>query len=67
MKETLYLCQIFVSAFLIILILLQKRGSAFGGSEFYPLRRGLEKTIFYLTIFFASLFIVLALLNLFLK
>lgn len=63
-KEIIYILQIFISSILIFLILIQKRGSAMSSGEFYPLRRGLEKKIFYLTIIFISLFIVLALLNL---
>jgi len=47
--------------------LFQKRGSALSSEEFYPKRRGMEKYIFYLTIFFGVLFIVLALVNLTLK
>jgi len=69
MKEYLPLAQIIVALFLIIFILLQRRGtalgSAFGGGEgFYATRRGIQKKIFWLTIVFGALFIILALLNL---
>ena len=72
MNEILLIVQIIISVILIILILLQQRGgglgSAFGGGggegEFYTSRRGIEKKIFGVTIVFAAIFIVLALLNL---
>jgi len=69
MKNFLPYLQIAVSAVLILLILLQQRGgalgSAFGGtSGFYATRRGIQKTIFRLTIGSGALFIVLAILNL---
>ena len=69
MAQYLPIAQIIVSLVLILLILLQQRGTALGsafGSEagFYATKRGLEKKIFWATIVFAILFIVLALLNL---
>jgi len=70
MKEYLAISQIIVAIFLILSILLQKRGgglgAAFGGGGggFYATRRGLEKKIFWLTIIFGIIFVVLALLNL---
>lgn len=70
MKEYLLGAQIIVSILLVIFILLQQRGtalgSAFGGGEggFYATRRGLQKKIFWVTIVLASLFLVLAILNL---
>jgi protein translocase SecG subunit len=69
MNQYLAIGQIIVAIFLIISILLQKRGeglgAAFGGGGgFYATRRGLEKKIFWLTIIFAIIFIALALLNL---
>lgn len=67
MKNIIYIFQILVASILILLILFQKRGSALSSEEFYPKRRGMEKYIFYLTIFFGVLFIVLALVNLTLK
>jgi len=65
MKNYLFISQIVVSVFLIISILLQKRGQALGGAfggggEFYLARRGLEKKLFFLTIFLGILFIALA-------
>lgn len=70
MKEFLPYAQIIASIILILLILIQQRGtalgSALGGEEgsFYATRRGIEKKIFLGTIIFSILFIVLALLNL---
>jgi preprotein translocase subunit SecG len=69
MKEYLTIAQIVVSFLLIILILLQQRGTALGslfggGSSFYSTRRGFEKKMFWLTCILGALFLVLAILNL---
>ncbi len=69
MKPYLPYAQIAVAVFLIIFILLQQRGSALGsafGREggFYATRRGIQQKIFWLTIVFGTLFLILALLNL---
>jgi len=69
MKEYLPIAQITVSSLLIILILLQQRGSALGslfGGEggFYATRRGLQKKIFWLTCVLAIAFLALAIFNL---
>lgn len=65
------LAQIIVSVLVIILILIQERSSGLsgifgGGGEggFYQTRRGLEKSIFYATIFLVAVFGILAVLNL---
>ena len=68
MREILPLVQIVVSIALVILILLQQRGqalgSAFGGEgRFYATKRGIQKKIFWATVVFGALFIILALLN----
>jgi len=65
----LNIAQIIISAVLVILILLQQRGtalgSAFGGSgESYLSRRGAEKKIFWLTIVFAILLVVSSVMSL---
>jgi len=66
----LTIAQIIVAVLLIVSILLQKRGtalgSAFGGGETgaYSTRRGIQKNLFWASIAFGALFIVLALLNL---
>ncbi|HUV81294.1 MAG TPA: preprotein translocase subunit SecG [Patescibacteria group bacterium] len=69
MLQYLTLAQIIVSVILVVLILLQQRGTALGsafGQEggFYATRRGIQKKIFWGTIVFGILFIVLAILNL---
>lgn len=61
--------QIIVSIIVVVLILLQERSSGLsgilgGGSEFYHVRRGLEKTIFYMSIAFIVIFAGLSLANL---
>ena len=71
MKQILTIIQIIVSVFLVLLILLQQRGtalgSAFGGTGgFYLKRRGIEKKIFGGTVILAILFIALSIINLFL-
>ncbi|MEK7480562.1 MAG: preprotein translocase subunit SecG [Patescibacteria group bacterium] len=64
------LAQIVVSLLLTAAILLQQRGtglgSAFGGGNLlYASRRGIERVLFISTVVLAFLFLVLALLNLF--
>ena len=69
MENYLALAQIAVAVILIVLILLQQRGTALGsafGQEggFYATRRGIQQKIFIATIVLGSLFIVLALVQL---
>ena len=68
MEKFLPIAQIIVSIFLILFILLQQRGGAlgsiFGEGGFYSKRRGAEKKIFWATIIFGILFIILAILKL---
>jgi len=68
MFNFLPLAQILISVVLMVLILLQQRGQALGsafGQEggFYATKRGIQKKLFWATIVFGALFIVLALLN----
>lgn len=70
MKQILLILQIVVSFLLIIFILLQQRGTALGavfGQEenFYFKKRGMEKTVFWITIILSIFFISISLLNLF--
>ena len=63
------LAQIIIAILLIVLILLQQRGTALGsafGQEggFYATRRGIQQKIFLATCVCGALFIILALLNL---
>ncbi|MBI2940898.1 MAG: preprotein translocase subunit SecG [Chloroflexi bacterium] len=63
MTTYLSIIQIIISIVLTILILLQVKGGAFGtssDSSVFRTRRGVERTIFQLTIFFAFLFILVA-------
>ena len=65
MLPYLYVAMILVSAGLITLILLQAKGSSLGGifggdSSVYKSKRGIEKTIFSVTIGAAVLFFVMA-------
>jgi protein translocase SecG subunit len=69
MNTILFYSQIAISIVLIVLIVLQQRGTALGssfggGGEFYSSRRGLQKKIYYATIATAGLFIILGILNL---
>jgi len=69
MKDQLLIAQIIVSVLLVILILLQQRGTALGsafggGGEVYSTRRGVQKKLMYGTVVLTVAFIVLALLNL---
>ena len=61
----LNLAQILVSLVLIFVVLLQARGSGFGGSlggsgTFFRTRRGVEKTLFNLTIVLVIVFILMS-------
>jgi preprotein translocase subunit SecG len=61
----LNMAQIVVSVALIFVILLQARGSGFGGalggsSTFYHTRRGTEKTLFQLTVVLVIVFILIS-------
>jgi len=69
LQQYLPLAQIVISILLIVLVILQQRGtalgSAFGGEGgFYATRRGIQKKIFAATIVCGVLFIALSLLNL---
>ncbi|MDD5749893.1 MAG: preprotein translocase subunit SecG [Patescibacteria group bacterium] len=71
MKNILYIFQIIVSLLLIAVIMLQQKGSglgaAFGGdSAVYRTKRGAEKFLFKATIVLAALFLISALVSLFL-
>ncbi|MFQ6059538.1 MAG: preprotein translocase subunit SecG, partial [Anaerolineae bacterium] len=64
----LNIAQILVSVALIALILLQAKGSSLGGvfggdSAIYKSRRGMERTLFNLTIVFSVLFLLISLLS----
>ncbi len=62
-----YIAQIIIALVMITLIVLQAKGTGlsgvFGGSDNYHAKRGMEKTIFYLTIVVAVIFVALAMIN----
>jgi len=69
MRNIILILQSFISAVLIILIILQAKGvglgHAWGGSgEFYKSRRGVEKLIFNLTILLVVVFLIASILSL---
>lgn len=66
MQVFLYIAQIVLSAALILVILIQVRGGGLGGifgqpDTVYRTRRGIEKSLFQLTIVLVVLFVVVAL------
>ena len=68
MQTYLNIAQIVLSAALILIILLQVRGGGLGGifgqpDAVYRTKRGVEKTLFQLTIALVVIFIVLALIS----
>ncbi|MFC1931270.1 preprotein translocase subunit SecG [Chloroflexota bacterium] len=69
MQTYLSIAQIVLAAALVLIILFQVRGGGLGGifgqaDTVYRTRRGVEKTMFQLTIILAVLFIVLAIVSL---
>jgi len=65
MAKILGIIQLIVSILLIAMILLQSRGSGLGGTfggggEIFQTKRGIEKFLFYATIVFACIFIILS-------
>jgi preprotein translocase subunit SecG len=64
----LYLAMILVSIVLLIVVLMQSKGSGFSGafggssSSIYRTRRGLEKTLYQFTIGVAIVFVIVAIL-----
>jgi preprotein translocase subunit SecG len=65
----LNLAQIIIAIALIVVIMLQTKGAALGGvfggsdSAVYKTRRGIEKTIFNVTIGLSGLFFIMAIVN----
>lgn len=69
MKAIVYLLQIVVAVLLVLVIIIQEKGSGIGASfggdlSFYRTKRGAEKLLFYITIFLSSVFILLSLVGL---
>ncbi len=69
MQTAINIVMIIVSLVLILVVLLQTKGSSFSGafggdtSSIYRTRRGIEKTLFQFTIGIAALFVVLAIVS----
>lgn len=69
MKPVIALVQIILGVILILVIIIQQKGTglgtAFGGDlSFYRTKRGAEKLLFYLTIILSAVFILLSLVGL---
>ena len=69
MQTYLFVAQIVLSVALILVILLQVRGGGLGGifgqaDSVYRTRRGVEKSLFQLTIVLAVLFIIISIIAL---
>ncbi len=69
MQTYLNVAQIVISVALVLAILLQVRGGGLGGifgqaDSVYRTRRGVEKTLFQLTIVLAVLFIIISIISL---
>lgn len=69
METAIDIVMIIVSVVLILVILLQTKGSSFSGafggdtSSIYRTRRGVEKTLFQFTIGIAAVFVLLAIIT----
>ena len=69
MSIYLNLSQIIIAIALVVIIMLQTKGAALGGvfggsdSAVYKTRRGIEKTIFNVTIGLSALFFIMAIVN----
>jgi preprotein translocase subunit SecG len=65
MAAYMHLAQVVISVALIGIVLLQTRnsglGSSFGGDSIYKTRRGLDRTLYQMTIVLAVLFAVISL------
>lgn len=64
-KQLIFIIQIVLAVLLVLVIIIQQKGtglgSSFGGElSFYRTKRGAEKMLFYLTIILASVFIALS-------
>ena len=69
MKAAISLIQIILGILLIVVIIIQQKGSGLGSSfggdlSFYRTKRGAEKLLFYTTIALAFLFILFSLIGL---
>lgn len=72
MKNLLLVLNIIFSVLIVVFILIQGRGAGLGsawggGGEMFQTRRGMEKIILWLTTIFIVIFLVVSLINLFVK
>ncbi len=72
MKNALLFVNIIFSVIIVVLILVQGKGAGLGsawggGGEMYSTRRGVEKVILWLTSIAIAVFLVVSLVNLFVK
>jgi len=72
MKNFLLVLNIVFSVLIVVFILIQGRGAGLGsawggGGEMFQTRRGMEKIILWLTSIFIVIFLVVSLINLFVK
>ena len=72
MKSFFLILNIALSVLIVVFILVQGRGAGLGsawggGGEMFQTRRGMEKIILWLTIIFINIFLVISLINLFVK
>ncbi|MEK9169946.1 MAG: preprotein translocase subunit SecG [Patescibacteria group bacterium] len=72
MKNFLLILNIIFSVLIVVFILIQVRGAGLGsawggGGEMFQTRRGMEKIILWLTTIFIVIFLVVSLINLFVK
>jgi preprotein translocase subunit SecG len=72
MTNIILLLQVLISISLIVVILLQAKGTGLGrafggGGEFYRSKRGIEKILFRITIILAVLFLISSLISVLIK
>ncbi|HEX7543150.1 MAG TPA: preprotein translocase subunit SecG [Patescibacteria group bacterium] len=72
MKNFLLILNVIFSVLIVVFILIQGRGAGLGsawggGGEMFQTRRGMEKIILWLTTIFIVIFLVISLINLFVK
>ena len=68
MKSYLYFVQILVCIVLVVIILLQTKGAGLGGIfgrqvSVFRTRRGMERTLFQLTIILAVIFLIISMIS----
>lgn len=69
MVQAIYLIQIVLAILLVLVIVIQQKGTGLGGTfggdlSFYRTKRGAEKLLFYVTITLITLFIISSIIGL---